>query len=301
MNSPIVSVIISTVGRPKIIGRAITSILCQSFKDFELIIGDVSKTVETKLVIDKYMDHRIKYIKIEDEIDPAVTINSLISSSVGEFIAFCDDDDEWSSHHKLAKQVGLIRDLGEEYGIVYCWYDVWDDSRNGIIELRTPSLSGFIFPKMLGDNVIAGTPNLLIRKSLFDKYGGWETGLIYSADHLMLTKLSQYTKVSYVPEVLVRVHHNHQYGRQTNLGTPNFCHMNRIVYQKHFLQLFAEDFKLNKWQQIPHLRVLINDYIELGDTWQAIMYIGKYMSIVFIDKYLLKSCVKLFLQMFRSK
>jgi glycosyltransferase involved in cell wall biosynthesis len=299
MTKPLVSVIIVTIGRPELIPRAIQSVLNQTYVNFELIIGDVSGKNETKAIVSEYPDPRIRYIKIEHEIDPAKTINGLITGSGGEFIAFCDDDDEWISDAKLQKQVDLINQLGGEYGIIYNWYEVWDDGKDELIELRKPVAEGDIFLKMLGDNVMAGTPNLLIRKSLFDTYGGWIEGTIYTTDHLMLTKLSQSTKVSYVPEILVRVHHNHMYGRQTNLEMSRFSRENRIRYQKEFLNRFDNQYQAHPAAKLHHFQIIISDAIALGDFKLAFSYLFQSIAIRPLDKSIYKSSARMLLSMLR--
>lgn len=300
INKPSISVIIVTVGRPLLITRAINSILKQDYSCCEIIIGDVSKNSETEEIIRNIDNNIIKYIKFTNEKDPALTINSLIAQAKGELIAFCDDDDEWISPQKLSKQVDKLNELGDEYGIIYCWYEIWDDKKDILLSTRCPTKAGFIFWNLLGDNTIAGTPNLLIRKILFDKYGGWIEGTFYSADHLMLANLSQYTKVGYVPEILVRVHHNHIYNRQTNLGSQFFTRENRIRYQLKFIDMFKEYMDLIPNSYIPHYKVLIADYINLKNFNLAIIYILKYIIIRGIDKYILKTIIKFDISIIKS-
>jgi len=300
INKPSISVIIVTVGRPLLITRAINSILKQDYSICEIIIGDVSKGSETEKIVRNIDNNIIKYIKIINEKDPAVTLNSLIAQAKGELIAFCDDDDEWISPHKLSKQVDKLNELGNEYGIIYCWYEIWDDRKDILLSTRCPTKAGFIFWNLLGDNTIAGTPNLLIRKILFDKYGGWVENTLYAADHLMLTMLSQHTKIGYVPEILVRVHQHHIYNRQTNLCGLFFTYENRIKYQLKFIEMFKEYMDLMPNSYLPHYRVLIADYIYLKNFNLAIIYIIKYIFIRGIDKYILKTIIKIGISIIKS-
>jgi len=293
INKPSISVIILTVGRPLLFTRAINSILKQDYPICEIIIGDVSKDSETEMLVRNMNNNKIRYIKIENEKDPALTINYLINEAKGELIAFCDDDDEWISSDKLSKQVDKLNELGNDYGIIYCWYEIWDDKRDALISVRCPNKVGNIFWYMLGDNAIAGTPNLLIRKQLFEQYGGWLEGTLYTTDYLMLLRLSQHTKVGYVPEILVRVHHNHIYKRVTNLDNAFFTHENRINYQLKFIEMFKVYMDLIPASYLPHYRVLIYDYIYLKNFNLAIIYIIKYIMIKGIDKYILKTIIKL--------
>ena len=64
---PTVSVILPTYNRAHLLGRAIKSVLDQTYNDFEIIVIDDALTDNTEEVIKKFQtkDKRIKYIKHE--------------------------------------------------------------------------------------------------------------------------------------------------------------------------------------------------------------------------------------------
>lgn len=300
INKASISAIIMAEWRQLLITREINSILKQDYSCCEKTIEDISKSSETKEIV-RYIDNNIiQYIKSANDVDPAVTINSLIAQAKGELIDFCDDDDEWILPLKLSKQVYKLCELGDEYGIIYCWYEIWDDNKDILLSTRSPTKTGYIFWNLLGDNTIAGTPNMLIRKILFDKYGSWIEGIFYSIDHLIQANLSQYIKVGYVSKILVSFHHNHIYNRETNLCGQFFTCENRIRYQLKFIGMFKEYMDLIPNSYIPHYKVLIADYINLKNFNLAIIYIIKYIIIRGIDKYTLKTIVKLGISIIKS-
>jgi len=61
-----ISVVVPTYNRSETIGRAIESILKQSFSDFEVIIIDDGSTDNTEDVIKEFKDDRIRPIKFEE-------------------------------------------------------------------------------------------------------------------------------------------------------------------------------------------------------------------------------------------
>lgn len=91
---PVFSVIIPTYNREKLIGRAIDSVLNQTFKDFELIIVDDGSTDNTKEIIERYTDQRIRYIYKENGGQNSA-LNKGIEFAKGKYVAFLDSDDEW--------------------------------------------------------------------------------------------------------------------------------------------------------------------------------------------------------------
>lgn len=103
-NKPLVSVIVSTYNRIELLLETIDSILKQTFSDFELIIVDDGSTDNTEQQVKEIEDSRIRYIKIPNWGGPAVPRNIGIDNSIGDYLAFCDDDDVWFEN-KLEKQL----------------------------------------------------------------------------------------------------------------------------------------------------------------------------------------------------
>ena len=99
MNKPLVSVVIPTFNRAKVIERAVNSVLEQNFQDFECIVIDDGSTDETESVLQEFAN-KIKVIKTENRgVSAARNLGAV--ESKGIFIAFLDSDDEWKKD-KLA-------------------------------------------------------------------------------------------------------------------------------------------------------------------------------------------------------
>ena len=97
INFPEVSVIISTYNRVHMLQRAITSVLNQGFRDFELIVVDDGSQGATREVVADFQakDARITYIYQQNSGSPVLPKNTGIKQARGEYIAFLDDDDMW--------------------------------------------------------------------------------------------------------------------------------------------------------------------------------------------------------------
>ena len=109
MNKPLVSVIIPTFNRAKVIKRAVNSVFEQTFQDFECIVVDDGSTDETESVLNEFAN-KIKVIKTENRgVSAARNIGT--SQAKGTFIAFLDSDDEWKKD-KLAKQISYMKESG---------------------------------------------------------------------------------------------------------------------------------------------------------------------------------------------
>lgn len=92
---PILSVILPTYNRKKLVGRAIDSILSQNFLDFELIIVDDGSTDNTIKVLETYKDPRIRIFQKENG-GVSSARNLGLRQARGEYVTFVDSDD-WLS------------------------------------------------------------------------------------------------------------------------------------------------------------------------------------------------------------
>jgi glycosyltransferase involved in cell wall biosynthesis len=96
--NPYFSIILPTYNRAAFIGKAIDSVLTQTFKDFELIMIDDGSTDNTKEVVSKYSDERIAYYYQENQ-ERSVARNNGISKVKGQYICFLDSDDYYLPNH----------------------------------------------------------------------------------------------------------------------------------------------------------------------------------------------------------
>ncbi|GAH83893.1 unnamed protein product, partial [marine sediment metagenome] len=120
MDNITVSVIIPTYNRADMVGRAIQSVINQTYQDFEIIIIDDASTDNTREVAREFQERekRIKYFKHEINKGGGAARNTGIKNSKGEYIAFLDSDDEWYPE-KLEKQIEIFNKNDENLGVVY--------------------------------------------------------------------------------------------------------------------------------------------------------------------------------------
>lgn len=89
---PFFSIILPTYNRAHFLPKAIESVLKQTLEDWELIIVDDGSTDNTKEVVAKYNDSRIRYFFQENQ-ERSAARNNGIDQAQGEYICFLDSDD----------------------------------------------------------------------------------------------------------------------------------------------------------------------------------------------------------------
>lgn len=106
MTDPFVSVIIPTYNRAKFIGKAIDSVLSQTYSDWELIVWIDGSTDETEQIVQSCQDERIKCY-YEENHGKCYALNRSIELSKGTWVAILDDDDQWRQS-KLQTQIEVL-------------------------------------------------------------------------------------------------------------------------------------------------------------------------------------------------
>lgn len=88
-----VSVVMTVFNGERFVSEAITSILHQTFRDFEFIVVDNQSTDRTPEIVSSFNDPRIIFIRNEKNLGQTKALNVGIRHSRGQYIARMDADD----------------------------------------------------------------------------------------------------------------------------------------------------------------------------------------------------------------
>jgi glycosyltransferase involved in cell wall biosynthesis len=121
INKPLVSIVLPTYNRLRLLRRAIDSVISQTYKNWEMLIIDDISSDGTKEAMEELQskDSRFKYCRIETDKIPGISkyLNYGINNSKGKYIARLDDDDSWCNTQKLELQVNFL-EKNPEYVLV---------------------------------------------------------------------------------------------------------------------------------------------------------------------------------------
>jgi GT2 family glycosyltransferase len=110
MSRPLVSVILPTFQRRRLVCSAIESVLAQTFQDFELIVVDDGSTDGTAEELAAY-NGRIRFRRQQNR-GVAAARNLGLRLARGEIVAFLDSDDRWLPDHLEVVTTMLERQPG---------------------------------------------------------------------------------------------------------------------------------------------------------------------------------------------
>lgn len=102
-----VSIVLPTYNRAGKVGKAVESVLAQTYPYFELIVVDDGFTDDTEQIIRSYHDDRIVYYKMQQNGGQSKARNCGMQMAQYDYIAFEDSDDLWRAR-KLEKQMKQI-------------------------------------------------------------------------------------------------------------------------------------------------------------------------------------------------
>lgn len=195
----IVSVIIPTYNRSKIVESAIRSVLNQSYKDYEIIVIDDGSTDGTM----EYLESLHLPIKIISKQNGGVASarNAGIKAAQGDYIAFLDSDDSWLPD-KLKAQVDYLY-THPDMPLVYT---------DEYIEVNGETLQDTRFQRAnVDDNIknnflLAGfvqqtpihTSAVMVRKTVLDEVGYFNETLKIHEDSELWNRISKKYKFGYI-------------------------------------------------------------------------------------------------------
>lgn len=91
----LVSVVIPTYNHAHFLGKAIQSVLDQTYSNWEMLIIDNHSTDNTDEIVNSFNEPRIQLLKIKNNGVIAASRNKGISKAKGDWVAFLDSDDCW--------------------------------------------------------------------------------------------------------------------------------------------------------------------------------------------------------------
>ncbi|MDX2470602.1 MAG: glycosyltransferase family 2 protein, partial [SAR324 cluster bacterium] len=162
MSTPLISVVMPVYNAAPFLQESISSVLNQTFTDFEFIIIDDGSTDNTEEVILGFDDKRIRFEKNESNLKIVKTLNKGIQLARGKYIARMDADD-FCFPERFANQVGFLE---ENPNIDLC--GTWVQTFGELNSLwKYPVENDAIQAYMLFNSAVAH-PSVMIRASFFD-------------------------------------------------------------------------------------------------------------------------------------
>lgn len=201
---PLVSVIMPAYNAERYLNEAVESILCQTFRDFELIVIDDCSTDGSLAILKSFAarDERVSLLENAQNLGVTPTLNHGIQAARGEYIARMDADDI-SLPDRLEKQVTFLQ-ANPEIGLI-SGREVAIDSAGRELEgdFNVTVEPGCIHWLLHFTNPITH-PAVMGRKALYEQAGGYDPEILYAEDYDLWQRMSQFCLLSNLPDVLIK-------------------------------------------------------------------------------------------------
>lgn len=193
--SPQATIIIPNYNRGHCLGRAIQSVIDQTFVDWELIVVDNHSTDDSVEVIQSFKDDRIVLEQIHNCGIIARSRNWGIRNAKGNYTAFLDSDDWWSPS-KLEVSINSLRS-----GADFVYHDLHNISKLPVdlkqsSFVRVRALNSPVFDDLLSNGNAIVNSSVVVRTDLIQKINGFaeEPELVGSEDFDGWIRLSKLTE-----------------------------------------------------------------------------------------------------------
>ena len=197
---PLVSVVLPTHNRQLLVGRAIRSVLAQSYPHFELLVVNDASTDHTHDVVSAIVDPRIRYIELKKNLRAAGARNVAIDQASGQFLAFQDDDDVWLVD-KLKRQIEFVQSQSGSPGLNLCGHI--SHRPEGTVRVGGPRYFDQVQPQRgLCPKALIATPGWLVPTELVRKAGMFDPRVRSWDDWELSLRLSEICEFSHLDEPL---------------------------------------------------------------------------------------------------
>ena len=240
-----ISVIIPTHNRAHVLGRAIESVLAQTFKASEIIIvDDGSIDATTELVRSRFPECHYVY---QDNQGVSSARNHGIRIASGDWLAFLDSDDEWLPDKFAAQRIELSKNTQRR---LCHTEEIWVRNGKRVNAMRKHAKSGgYIFKQCLPLCVISPSATM-IHKSIFEEIGIFDESLPACEDYDMWLRICSRESVGFVEEAQIK-----KYGGHADQLSGRFWGMDRFRIQA--LEKLLEETHLRDLDRVAATSMLL--------------------------------------------
>ena len=184
----LVSVVIPSYNHAHFLGKALQSVIDQTYTNWEVLVIDNNSEDNTDNVVSSFEDIRIKLFKINNNGVIGASRNLGIQKACGEWVAFLDSDDWWYPE-KLDMSVRVLKNGAQ----LVCHSEDW--IKNGS-KFRTvkygPENKATYRQLLFGKNCIS-TSAVTVKKDCLIKVGGFceDYNAVGVEDYHLWIKLSR--------------------------------------------------------------------------------------------------------------
>lgn len=186
-----VSVLLTIRNAEKHVGSCLTSLLDQTFSDFEIVMIDDVSSDKTKEIIEKFEDQRIRYFRNKRWLGLSASRNECLKHATGDYVFFTNGDCLVSKNwiEEGLKYLRTSNCIGVEGKTYYVSNEYNPTRSDDVVE----NITGGQYP----------TCNMAYVKSVLDDIGGFDEKYTYMEDRDLALRAKRIGKIRFNPNMIV--------------------------------------------------------------------------------------------------
>jgi len=188
--NPKVSVVLTVKNVEKYISNCLKSILNQTFSNFEIIIIDDVSSDKTRVIIEKFKDTRIKYIRNSKWIGLSRSRNKCLEQATGDYLFFTDGDCTVSTNwiEEGLRYLNSPDCIGVEGKTYYVSEECKPTRSDDVVENK----KGGLFM----------TCNIAYKKVVLESIGGFDERFTFHEDRDLALRALKYGKIPFSHQMI---------------------------------------------------------------------------------------------------
>lgn len=248
-----VTVVIPTYNRMPLIKQSVSSVLDQTFEDFDLIVVDDGSTDNTAQAVRSIADKRLRYVFKEN--GGCASARNRGYEEVRddcEYICNLDSDDFWDSNflETMVRNMDKYPDVGVAYSSRMLLYD--DGTRIDDTP-KVPPKNGWVTKELFLDksSVPVHTSGTCFRRSAIDGTR-YEEALRNAADFDYWLRISKWVKFLFIPDCYIFFRYDHAVTPRTAKSRLNAARAR--ILERFYFRLGGDDIlpRSKAFKRISH-------------------------------------------------
>ena len=181
---PLVTAVVTTYDRPKLVRRAVESVFDQTYAPLEFLVVEDGTDSGVAAWLRESGHDAVRYVRHANNQGLAGARNTALALATGDYVAYLDDDDAWKPE-RIERQVSLITSLSESeldrLGVVYCGLESRQNS--AVQSILHPENDGDLAASIRDRGASTVQSACLFRRAALLDVGGYDEELPSSIDH----------------------------------------------------------------------------------------------------------------------
>lgn len=171
-----VSIVLPTYNGSRYLARSLTSCLCQSYSEIEVIAVNDGSTDDTLSILLKFAekDSRVRVINLTKNVGLPRALNIGFEHACGEFLTWTSDDNYYAEN-AIEEMVKFLK-AHPEVDFVYADYIVVDEEDRVLEYWQVSEPESLIFQNIVG-------PCFLYRRRVYERLGGYDPNYALAEDY----------------------------------------------------------------------------------------------------------------------